>query len=243
MDKEHIPEIKSNTELYGFKIYDKWYHQFPSEKLSPEDNQRSVVDPEPRIEKLTTKVNLQGLRVLELGCLEGHHSLILNSLGVKEIIAIEGRPGNFLKCLIVKNAFNLDRCRFLFGDVSIILPTLLGPFDICIAMGILYHLNDPISAIYKIAEFSDSLFVWSHYATEDFPSEPISQIEYKGRFYRGKYFREDMGYSLSSLHKSSFWMFEEDFVRVVQEAGFKNIDLFYKENHPHGPVVTFLAKK
>lgn len=232
-------------QLYGFDVYKNWHCKFPTEGLFIEGEQKKILMSEPRIDQLSKRLNLENMRILELGCLEGFHSLMLQMLGVKEVIAIEARRENFLKCLIVKNAFVLGKCRFLFGDLNSILPALSGHFDLCLALGILYHLMNPVSVIYRIAELAESIFVWTHYVSGDFPKGPLAEINYKGCVYYGKYVGEGIirKHYLSGLEKRSFWMFERDLFKAVKDAGFRHIDLVGKEQHKYGPAMTFLAQK
>ncbi|MCM8774697.1 MAG: hypothetical protein NC820_08240, partial [Candidatus Omnitrophica bacterium] len=81
---------------YGYDIYKNWHCKFPIEELSLENFEQKIMLAEPRIEQLSKRINLEGLSILELGCLEGLHSLILHNLGASKIIAIEGREDNFL---------------------------------------------------------------------------------------------------------------------------------------------------
>ncbi len=218
----------------SFNAYGKWHCRFPEDINDAAD---------PRIEELAKRFDVKGARILELGCLEGMHSLILQKLGAKEVIAIEGRQDNFKKCLIVKNAFVLDRCRFLLGDLSVVLPKLSGLFDLCLALGVIYHLEDPVKMIHQAALKAQRIFVWSHYAIPEFPDGEISEITYSGRVYRGKHVTEDTGHYLSGLSKMSFWLLEEDLIKAVHDAGFNKIDIISKEKHEHGPAITFLAQK
>lgn len=221
-------------DIASFNTCGRWHCSFP----------KDINDAtEPRIEELAKRFDIAGARVLELGCLEGMHSLILQKLGAREVIAIEGRQENFSKCLIVKNAYALDRCRFLFGDLNDILPTVSGPFDLCLALGVIYHLDDPVKTIYQIAKMASRIFVWSHYAIPEFPAGEISEIRYNGCVYRGKHVTEDTDHYLSGLDKMSFWLLEEDLIKVVHDAGFNKIDIVAKEKHEHGPAITFLAQK
>jgi SAM-dependent methyltransferase len=218
----------------SFNTYGKWHCSFPKDINDATD---------PRIEELAKRFDVKGARVLELGCLEGMHSLILQKLGAKEVIAIEGREDNFKKCLIVKNVLTLDRCKFLLGDLNDVMPQLSGEFDLCLALGILYHLDDSVEVIYRIAKMASRIFVWSHYAILEFPYGQISEIRYNGRVYRGKHVTEDTDHYLSGLDKMSFWLLEEDLIKVVRDAGFNKIDIISKEKHEHGPAITFLAQK
>lgn len=234
---------KSNIELYGFRLWDKWHCNFPLEKATIEVLPQKFMILEPRIEQLTKRLNLEGLRILELGCLEGAHSLMLQSLGAKEVIAIEARKENFLKCLVIKNAFNLDRCKFLNGDINKILNHSLGYFDLCLALGIFYHLKDPIPIIYRLGEIANKLFVWTHFSTRGYPEGNLIEIRYNKKIYRGKFVTEDMKDYLSGIQEKSFWIFEDDLLTLIYGAGFKEIKVIQKEKHEHGPAITFLAQK
>lgn len=231
------------SELLGFGNYKDWHCKFPFERLSTDNHAQEIIKPELRINQLAERVELLDARILELGCLEGCHSMMLHELGAKEIIAIEGRKDSFLKCLIVKNAFRLTNCKFLLGDINQILYSLPTHFDLCLALGILYHLNNPISIMHRIGEISDKLFAWTHFATKDYPEGPLREIKHNNYTYRGKYIREDVDNNLSALDKKSFWIFEDDLLAAILDSGFKNIEIIKKENHENGPAITFLAQK
>lgn len=230
------------ADFFGFDIFKEWHCQFPIGKLSIEGIQEKISLSEPRIDELIRRIDPRDKRILELGSLEGLHSFMLHSLGVREVIAIEGRAENFLKCLIVKNSFNLNRCKFFFGDLKEILPGLSGTFDICLALGILYHLDNPISILYQIGKISKNLFAWTHYSTDDFPEGPLVHIQEEGKIYRGKYVEEDKNNYLSGLYGKAFWIWEGDILKLVRDAGFREIEIIHKEKHEHGPAVTFMAK-
>ena len=235
--------IEKIKELYGFYIHKNWHCTLPFEQLSVETDPSTILMSERRINALTQNFDLKNCRILELGCLEGVHTFMLQMLGAKQVLSIEGRAENFLKCLAIKNAFKLDRCKFLYGDVNEILPLLEGPFELCLAVGILYHLKDPLSIIYHLGQIAQSLFVWTHYATKDFPRGQLREVNYQGNVYRGKYVKEDTTHYLSGLGTVSFWMLQDDIIRAVQDAGFTQIDFVEKEQHENGPAITFLVRK
>jgi len=234
----------SEPALYGYTIWPKWHCYFPFNGLSVSGERAHIpLNPEPRIAELFRKVDLKGLNILELGSMEGAHSYMLESLGAGEVLAIEGRMENFLKSLVVKNAFGLKKCTFLLGDFQEVLASLAGGFDLCLALGVLYHLENPVKTLHDIAALSRMLYIWSHYATDDFPEGKAAQIEYASKVYQGKHVREDAHVYTSGLSGRSFWMFEEELLRSIRDAGFKEIDVISKERHEHGPAITLLAKK
>ena len=230
-------------EWFGSSLFKHWHCSFPFEKAPLDKKAEKIIIREPRIEQLAERMSLGGCRILELGCLEGLHSFLLSNLGASEIIAIEGRRENYLKCLMVKNAFHLEKCTFLFGDVNDILPQLRSHFDLCLALGILYHLENPVEVVYRIAQISDSIFAWTHYSSDGFPVGRLATLRYGNAQYSGRCVGEDPRHYLSGLQGSSFWLCEEDLLRLFSDAGFKNIEVIMKETHEHGPAITLLAKK
>ena len=236
------PAINMET-LFGLKIYPHWHCDFPMDNLSLEQNRRKFTNLDPRIEQLMQIMDIKGKTVLELGCLEGIHSCMMQAAGAKEIIAIEGREESFLKCLLVKNAFKLDRCTFLHGDVEETISGIARSFDLCLALGILYHLENPVKLLQDIGNKADNVFLWSHYAKESYPEGPVCEIEVKGERFKGKYVGEDTEQYLSGLKKQSFWMLEESLVRAVEIAGFKSIEIISRQDHEHGPAITLLGRK
>lgn len=232
---------KSKT--FGFDIYKNWHCNFPVNELSIDSSEGKILAVERRIQELAKRFNIKDKRILELGCLEGEHSLLLQQLGAREVIAIEGRKDSFLKCLLVKNSFILNKCKFLYGDINETLSVLKDPFDLCLAVGILYHLEDPVTVIYRIAALVDSIFAWTHYIPKAAEGSDYSKIIYRGYTYRGKYVKEDTRDYLSGIQKKSFLIYEEDLWKLLKDVGFKDIEMISKEDHEHGPAVTFFANK
>lgn len=91
-----------------------------------------------------------GLRVLDLACLEGMYALELASRGA-EVVAIEGREANIEKARFAARALGLD-VDFQLGDVRDLSVERHGRFDIVLCLGILYHLDaeDVVSLVERI---------------------------------------------------------------------------------------------
>ena len=90
---------------------------------------------------------LDGMRVLELGPLEGAHTYKLEKLGAASILAIEGNAQAYLKCLITKEITGITAAHFLHGDFTQYLASARDPFDLVFCSGVLYHIVDPVAAI------------------------------------------------------------------------------------------------
>jgi 2-polyprenyl-3-methyl-5-hydroxy-6-metoxy-1,4-benzoquinol methylase len=110
---------------------------------------------------------LQGLRVADLGCLEGGFALAFAQRGA-EVVAVEARPDNLAKCALVKEQFGLPNLTFREADVKTFEAGTFGHFDVVLAMGILYHLDQPAAWLDAVARATRGvLFVDTHYAPAD----------------------------------------------------------------------------
>lgn len=101
-----------------------------------------------------------GYSIWELGPSDGYNTAGLEFHGAKNVVAIEGNVGAFLRCLLLKNYFNL-RSKFLLGDfLKYIDAETSGP-ELIYASGVLYHLTDPVAFLKRCSELSPDLFLWT----------------------------------------------------------------------------------
>jgi hypothetical protein len=105
----------------------------------------------------------KGTNVLELGPLEGHHSYMLHKAGAKTVTAIEANSQAFLKCLCVKEIYNLHNVRFHLGDCVEYLKINKQKYDVVFANGILYHMQKPIEFLELLGKTTDRIVMWTHY--------------------------------------------------------------------------------
>lgn len=98
-----------------------------------------------------------GKTVLELGPYEAFHTNSLCKKGAAKIVAIEGNPRNLLKCLIVKNHYQLHAAQFLLGDFLKYLKQTDERFDFILAAGVLYHSAHPIALLNQITAKSNNI--------------------------------------------------------------------------------------
>lgn len=131
--------------------------------FSPEDRRPAFV-----AEHLGRGGSLEGMKILELGPLEAGHTWQLEQRGASDIVAVEGNPDSFLRCLLVKELLGM-RARFQFGDFVSFLERQAADrqrYDLVMASGVLYHMIDPLLLIALLARLTDRCFVWTHYHAE-----------------------------------------------------------------------------
>lgn len=181
---------------------------------------------------------LSGLRLADLGCLEGGFSLEMAQRGMV-VTGIEARKKNLEKCRLLEEHFALPNLEFVRDDVKNFARENYGTFDVVLALGILYHLDNPVPWLRQIAQATNTLLVIeSHYAPGDETAlalldaelqhlGPIEQIEYEGATYEGRWFFEygpehDPENQLwaSYSNASSFWLTKESILRATKRAGF-----------------------
>lgn len=253
LDK-YIQDAPSGERALGL-FKDEWSSLFPA----PYDHLKYGSIPlfqDTRIEWAIKHLGLKGKTVLELGPLEGGHSYMLQKNGALSVDAIEASPRAYLKCLVIKQIFQLDRVDFLCGDFMEYLRATDQHYDICLASGVLYHMQNPVELIALAAEKSHQLFLWTHY----FDPKLCNYFLLKPRFknasesqYKG--FRHTLhSYSYGSARAwSSFiggpastsnWLSREDIINACKFFGFKKIEIgFEKCDHEHGPSFALAASK
>jgi hypothetical protein len=70
---------------------------------------------------------------------------MLQRMNAKKIVSIEANTRAFLKCLCIKEIFNLDCVKFKLGDFIQFLEKTNSKFDLVFASGVLYHMLEPIT--------------------------------------------------------------------------------------------------
>jgi len=196
--------------------------------------------------------------ILELGPLEAAHSYMMQSAGAKSITAIEANSRAFLKCLCIKELFNLNRVSFKFGDFVSFLEQNKNKFDIAIASGVLYHMADPVRVLDLIASAADKIFIWTHYFDKDLigrnesSAARFGEIEtatYQGfeyRFASQAYKQEALDWSgfCGGPEKSSKWLTKDSIVGFLNKAGFTDIrEQFHQPDHQNGPAFAICAQR
>ena len=186
---------------------------------------------------------LAGLRVADLGCLEGGFTLAMAQQGM-EVVGLEARQMNLDKCVLLKDQFDLGQLEFRLDDVKSFTREKYGLFDVVLALGIFYHLNHPVAWLQQASAATRGLMVVeSHYAPADdralkqldsrLKLGPLVQESIDGFRYEGRWFfefephadREVMPWA-SYSNNQSFWLTKESLLRAALRSGF---DLVFEQ--------------
>lgn len=200
---------------------------------------------------------LGGYQILELGPLEGGHSYMLEHADAECILALEANTRAFLKCLIIKNIFELSKTRFLLGDFMAFLHENEGRYDLALASGVLYHMREPLELLGNLADHTDRIFIWTHY----YDDEVINQRpELAGKFSGEQV--QSYGEFSCTVHQQhyeaaldwqgfcggnaafSYWMKRVDILGLLSHLGFtRQNTAFEQPDHPNGPAFCILAQR
>jgi hypothetical protein len=200
-----------------------------------------------------------GCSALELGPLEGGHSYMLEKQGAASVLAIEANTHAYLKCLVIKDLLELERVRFLCGDFMAYLNDDDGKrFDVCVASGVLYHMQNPAELIGLLAKRCTShLFLWTHYYDEATISASArlaskfargTAVEHAG--FRHTLYRQE--YGATTFHSgfcggtapTSSWMSRQDILDCLTFFGFSRLNVaFDQRDHVNGPAFAVAASR
>jgi len=201
---------------------------------------------------------VQNCKVLELGPLEGGHTYLLEQHGASSILSIESNTRAYLKCLITKEIVNLKRARFLLGDFVPYLKHTPETYDICIASGVLYHMQKPAELIHLISKVSSKVMIWTHYYDEE-------QIQKNPNLKTGKFtdtitenyqgfehtlhrqnYQDALGWSgfCGGNEDFSMWISKQDIISALKYFGFNELKVEFDEpGHPNGPCFCVVGLK
>ncbi len=230
-------------------------------KLPKEFNLNAGINPlfaDSRIHWMLSELNgVAGMKVVELGPLEGGHSYLLDRAGAASVLAIESNQRAFLKCLIAKELLGMRSVKFAMGDFRQYFDRTPERFDLCVASGVLYHMREPMVLLAQIAAQCDRLFLWTHYYDKqaiegDDNLSPRFKAEvtrttsgYTYKMYRYDY-RESVKLAgfCGGNAEFAYWLSRDGLMGALKHLGYTRILVHNEEReHPHGPCLSLLATK
>ena len=195
---------------------------------------------DPRLHRLARCLgSLGGKRVLELGALEGGHTLELARAGAT-VVAIEGRSINYERCLFIKRHFRLDSVEFVLADLRSADFTRYGRFDAILNSGVLYHLDAPWDLLERLGKAAPRMLLWTHCAPID---QRLEAVEVYGQQLEGYWYSEvTLDHPLSGKQSLSFWPTRESLERMLNLTGWSTLAwLDFDADCPRGPAATLWA--
>jgi tRNA (mo5U34)-methyltransferase len=185
---------------------------------------------EMRIDRLSEIINLSVMRTLEVGCLDGYHTVQLAKKGAV-LTTSDIRPYNLKKALFRCLYEGIDRVCFKLLDVETI-PQEIGinQFDLLFCSGLIYHLHMPQEFLYSIKDHFKFIFLEGHVANEE-KYGPLKSIYFMDHelFYTDY---SELGYldpQSAKDDRPSKWFTEESLEKIFDLCSLSIKSVIYKD--------------
>ena len=103
--------------------------------------------------------DLTALGCLDAGCHEGYFAVELAKRGARRVTGVDVREESLHKARFVARALGLSNLDFQKSDVEALASTVPGPFDLTIALGLLYHVENPMLCLRNLSAVTSHALV------------------------------------------------------------------------------------
>ena len=101
--------------------------------------------------------SLRGKRVLDVACVNGGFSLEAAKAGADYVWGFDVVPHYIEQSRFLRDACGFKNIDFDVLDLNDLTPEVKGMFDVTFCFGIMYHLENPISAMRRIASVTKNI--------------------------------------------------------------------------------------
>ena len=180
-------------------------------------------------------------RVIDIGCLEGYFSAECALQGAT-VLGVEGKTINVKKCEFIKSVLGIKNLSFVKDDAMRVTKKKYGSFDVVLALGLLYHLDNPFKFLHNLSRLcSGFLLLDTHVALReqsesgDWKPDLSALKEFKvgDKTYVGRLYREfksdtaqltkDLSSTASLKNDLSAWLTEDSLVSLLRDVGFEQV--------------------
>lgn len=180
-----------------------------------------------RIAWLAEHYGLEGRSVLELGTLEGGHTSMLAKAGA-EVRSVEINPRSHERAKLFQRRIGYH-AELILGDFRDFLAEDDRRWDLIVAVGVLYHMENPVGLLRQIADHTDKLFLWTHYATGE--GAEVREHDVANPRYLGG-------------GPWSIWLPRAQIFDALTNLGFQSQEVCFDDpEYPNGPAFAVLATK
>lgn len=102
---------------------------------------------------------LPQIRAIDVGCHEGYYSVALAREGVKSVLGVDVREANLARARFVGQTLGLANVEWRQGDCEDLRVEDTGEFELCLFLGLLYHLENPMRCLRNIGRVTREVCV------------------------------------------------------------------------------------
>jgi tRNA (mo5U34)-methyltransferase len=123
--------------------------------------------------------SLDGLGVLDVACNCGGFSFAAADRGASRVLGFDIVPRYVEQAELIRRALGLEQTEFRLMSIDDVTPESAGTFDVTLCFGILYHLEDPIGAMRRLAEVTTSaMLVDTNITRVRFAHQPLWRMNF-----------------------------------------------------------------
>jgi tRNA (mo5U34)-methyltransferase len=121
--------------------------------------------------------SLAGERILDVACNCGGFSVEAAKLGADYVLGFDVVEHYIEQANFIKRALKLEQVEFKRMDIEDVDVSTIGQFDITFCFGILYHLENPVSAMKRLASVTQhAMLVDTHVTRIPFQRMPFRRL-------------------------------------------------------------------
>jgi tRNA (mo5U34)-methyltransferase len=102
---------------------------------------------------------LPEIRAIDVGCHEGFYSVAVARRGVQSMLGVDVREESLDKARFVSAAFGLANVEWRLANCEDLRVEETGEFDLCLFLGLLYHLENPMLCLRNIGRLTREMCV------------------------------------------------------------------------------------
>jgi tRNA (mo5U34)-methyltransferase len=125
--------------------------------------------------------SLAGLRVLDTGCNCGGFTVEAAASGAKYVLGIDVVDRYLEQAIFVKDVLDLGNAEFRNLSVDDLDPDEVGHFDVVLCLGLLYHFQNPVLSMQKLAAVTAQMMVIDTDLEPSRSDEPHWRMEVLGK--------------------------------------------------------------
>ncbi|MGD0014864.1 MAG: methyltransferase domain-containing protein [Bryobacteraceae bacterium] len=156
-------EIRAGIERLG-----PWFYEFD---LGEAGRTPSLLPPEvrpihsTRLDMVTRAVEahfgprLPEIRCIDVGCHEGFYAVAMARKGIRHVLGVDVREESLAKARFVTEALGLRNAEWRQANCEDLRVEETGRFELCLVLGLLYHLENPMLCLRNISHISTELCV------------------------------------------------------------------------------------
>ena len=191
--------------------------------------------PDKRIVRLHETLDLNGKSVLEVGCLEGAHTLSFLQY-TDDVTAFDVRPKNVINTLMRLSVMGKKANVFVAEAEKV---HLRRRFDVMFHCGVFYHLIDPVNYMRKLEMAAKYILLDTHIAKQEESSVfPIWEKQFSGHFIPENNWESPF----AGKDEYAMWLTEDSLRKLIDESGYDIHEEWEHSTQRNGERICWLLK-